>query len=72
MDNLYTLFYTGQRNPYGMGAWDSNKGRKLKHSSSQPSFYNNKTLPPILSEQMKKTTQYSNNNSFSANISSSA
>ena len=53
MDNLYTLFYTGQRNPYGMGAWDSNKGRKLKHSSSQPSFYNNKTLPPILSEQMK-------------------
>ena len=39
MDNLYSLFYTGQQNPYGIGAWDS-KGRKLKHSSSQPFLYN--------------------------------
>ena len=38
MDNLYSLFYTGQQNPYGIGAWDS-KGRKLKHSSSQPFLY---------------------------------
>lgn len=62
MDNLYSLFYTGQQNPYGAGAWDSNRGRKLKHSSSQPSLNNNNTLPPILTEQIKKNTQYSNNN----------
>ena len=44
MDNLYSLFYTGQQSPYGPGAWDS-RGRKLKHSGSQPFLYGkNKTL----------------------------
>ena len=43
MDNLYSLFYTGQQNPYGPGAWDS-RGRKLKHSSSQPFLYGKKKL----------------------------
>ncbi len=38
MDNLYSLFYTGQQNPYGIGTWDS---KKLKHSSSQPYLSNN-------------------------------
>ena len=62
MDNIYSLFYTGQQNPYGIGAWDS-KGRKLKHSSSQPSYHtNSKTLPPIMAEQMKKNTQNSSSN----------
>ena len=53
MDNLYSLFYTGQQNPYGIGAWDS-KGRKLKHSSSQPFLYHHsRTLS-------KKNTRNSN------------
>ena len=61
MDNLYSLFYTGQQNPYGIGAWDS-RSRKLKHSSSQPFLnINNKTLPRILTENIRKNTQSSNN-----------
>ena len=59
MDNINTLFYTGQQNPYGIGTWDS-RGPKLKHSSSLPYYTNSKTLPPILQEQkMRKNTQYS-------------
>ena len=60
MDNLYSLFYQGQgqQNPYGIGTWDS-KGHKLKHSSSMPFYTNSKTLPPILSEQIRKNTQNS-------------
>ena len=40
MDNIYSLFYTGQQNPYGIGTWDS-RGHKMKHSSSQPFLTNN-------------------------------
>jgi len=59
MDNVYSLFYTGQQNPYGIGTWDS-KRRKLKNSSSQPYLTSNsKNLPHILSEQNRKNTQYS-------------
>ena len=62
MDNIYSLFYQGQgqQNPYGIGTWDS-KGHKLKHSSSMPFYTNSKTLPPILSEQIRKNTQSSSN-----------
>ena len=31
MDNIYSLFYQGQQNQYGIGTWDI-KGHKLKHS----------------------------------------
>ena len=68
MDNIYSIFYTGQQNPFGIGTWDS-KPKKLKHSSSQPFISNQaKSLPPILSEQIPNEknnfnyTQISNNN----------
>ena len=55
MENIYSLFYTGQQNPYGYGAWDS-KGGKLKHSSSLPYLTNYSK-----SENKNKNTHNSNN-----------
>ena len=67
MENIYSVFYTGKPNPFGIGTWDS-VAPKLKHSSSQPFISNqSKPLPPILSEQANgknnfNNTQFSNKN----------
>ena len=33
MENIYSKFYTGHKNPFGIGTWDSNNKirRKLNH-----------------------------------------
>lgn len=75
MDDLYSKFYTGNTSPFGIGTWDSNKPRKLYHSSSQP-FYqtkssirsNNLVLPPVGSKYDnggKKYNQYTTQSSSS-------
>ena len=40
MENIYSKFYTGRKNPFGIGTWDSDNKirRKLNHSNSQPYF----------------------------------
>ena len=41
MENIYSKFYTGRKDPFGIGTWDSNNSkirRKLNHSNSQPYF----------------------------------
>ena len=70
MENIYTKFYTGQKNPFGIGTWDSNnkRRRKLNHSNSQPYFLSqdssdskNLILPPISSKYdngAKKSKKY--------------
>ena len=59
MENIYSKFYTGHKNPFGIGTWDSNNKirRKLNHSNSQPYFLSqdssdskNLILPPIASK----------------------
>ena len=54
MDNINSMFYTGQQNQFGSL---DNRPRNLKHSNSQP-YFSNQNLPPILSEQFA----YKNNN----------
>ena len=41
MENIYSKFYTGRKDPFGIGTWDSNNNvrRKLHHSNSQPYFF---------------------------------
>ena len=60
MENIYSKFYTGRKDPFGIGTWDSNNNkirRKLNHSNSQPyllsqdsSDSKNLLLPPISSK----------------------
>lgn len=59
MENIYSKFYTGRKDPFGIGTWDSNNNvrRKLHHSNSQPYFYSqnssnskNLILPPVSSK----------------------
>ncbi len=65
MENIYSVFYTGKPNPFGIGTWDS-VPPKLKHSSSQPFISNtSKPLPPILSEQVNNGKNNFNNTQFS-------
>ena len=55
MDNIYSKFYTGEKNPFGIGTWDSNLNRRrLNHSNSQSYYLSNKSfrknkliLPPV-------------------------
>ena len=70
MENIYSKFYTGHKNPFGIGTWDSNNKirRKLNHSNSQPYFLSqdssdskNLILPPIASKYengAKKSKKY--------------
>ena len=45
MDDIYSKFYIGNKNPFGIGTWDSNTlGRRLNHSNSQPYFLTNNSL----------------------------
>ena len=81
MDNVYSLFYTGQQNPYGIGTWDS---RKIKHSSSQPFLTNNiKTisskksndkikLPIIMTKTSHKNHSKKDKNKYTTNSSMSS
>ena len=64
MENIYSVFYTGKPNPFGIGTWDS-VPTKLKHSSSQP-YISNKSnpLPPILSDQVNNGKNNFNNTQF--------
>ena len=59
MENIYSKFYTGRKDPFGIGTWDSNNNvrRKLHHSNSQPYFFShnssnskNLILPPVSSK----------------------
>ena len=61
MNGIYSKFYTGNESPFGIGTWDSNQHRKLKHSSSQPYFLtnnsskkNNLILPPVNTNYNKR------------------
>ena len=70
MENIYSKFYTGSTNPFGIGTWDSNNKirRKLNHSNSQPYFLSqnssdskNLILPSISSKYdngAKKSKKY--------------
>ena len=66
MDNLYSKFYVGRQNPFGMGTWDSNMKRKLNHSISQPYLSQNSThsknliLPPVGSKYDNGAKKYKN------------
>ena len=60
MENIYSKFYTGRKDPFGIGTWDSSNNKirqKLNHSNSQPYFLSqdssdskNLILPPISSK----------------------
>ena len=75
MDNLYSKFYTGRTNPFGIGTWDSNFRRRLNHSSSQPNFLSQKSsnsknliLPPVSNKYdngARKSKQYPTQSSSS-------
>ena len=78
MNGVYSKFYTGNENPFGIGTWDSNLNRKLKKSSSQPYFLtnnstqkNNLVLPPINSKHENGTRKIRQFTTKSSNSSSS-
>ena len=76
MNGIYSKFYTGNESPFGIGTWDSNQHRKLKHSSSQPYFLtnnsskkNNLILPPVnnnYNERERKNKLYTTHSSSSS------
>ena len=77
MDNLYSKFYVGRQNPFGMGTWDSNMKRKLNHSISQPYLSQNSThsknliLPPVGSKYDNGAKKYKNYQTQSSSSTSS-